>query len=154
MKVLEKFVNQFWNTGQPSEVCSIWVSFRPSFSPPRFTHSLNLVPYDALYPAKQLAEISARSYGQFLRKKRISPKIDNNCEKSHFEAMLPAPLGYYGRKFGTRWKELPRTSGVLSLIQFLRAAFEKNAKNQKSAKKFQIYPFWGFVPDPRGYLGH
>ena len=26
--------------------------------------------------------------------------------------------------------------------------WEKKAKNQKSAKKRQIYPFWGCVPDP------
>ncbi len=45
--------------------------------------------------------------------------------------MLPAPGDTTG------------VSGVLRLIQFLWAVFEKNAKNQKSAKKRQIYPFLG-----------
>ena len=37
----------------------------------------------------------------------------------------------------------------MSLIQFLRAVIEK-----KTEKTSNLHPFWGYVPDLRGYLGH
>ena len=62
---------------------------------PGLRRGVNLLPFDALHPAERLGHISARSYGQFLRKKRIGPKIVKKSSKMVkiviFEAMLPAP---------------------------------------------------------------
>ena len=60
--------------------------------------------------------------------------------------MLPASWEYYGRKLGTRGKVLPKRSGVLSLIQFLRAVYEKNAKNQKKCEKNVKHTPVGVMP--------
>ena len=50
---------------------------------------------------------------------------------------------------------MARRTSALSLIQFLRAVFEKKAKNQKKMrKKRQIYPIGAMSQTPRGYYGH
>ena len=132
--------------GEISETCSIWVSFKLSFSPPRFDQSVNGVSFDALVSSKT----TGWNFSPILRavstKKRISPKNVKNrqkwLKKCRFWGYVASPLGILRAEIWYQMKVLPRRSSVLSLIQFLRAVFEQKAKKtNKVRKNVKFTPF-------------
>ncbi len=70
------------------------------------------------------------------------------AKNSIFESKFPASRKSCGHKFGTGGKVLPRRSDGMSFSKIVRAVFEKNAKNRKSAKKTSNLPFLGPCPGP------